>query len=139
MPHLKAIVFVRPTSETISLLAEELRNPKYSEYHVIFSNTTTDAQLQQLAENDEQEVIQSVFEMFADFYAINRNLYSLNLPECSILHDARRWDQRVFTRIVDGVLASLLALKKRPVIRYAARSPVAKRVADEVYVCVFDW
>ena len=137
MPHLKAVVFVRPTPETLSLLVDELRNPKYSEYHIVFSNSVSDAQLHQLAENDDQEAVQSVLEMFLDFFSINRNLFSLNLPQCSVLHDQRRWDQKLFDRTVDGVLASLLALKKRPIIRFAGKSGVARKVAEEVYVCVY--
>ena len=34
MMSLKAVVYVRPTVENFNLLAEELRNPKYSEYHL---------------------------------------------------------------------------------------------------------
>ena len=34
MAHLKAIVFVRPTPENCQLLDQELRKPKYGEYHL---------------------------------------------------------------------------------------------------------
>ncbi len=34
MAHLKAICFLRPTAENIRLLCDELRRPKYGEYHL---------------------------------------------------------------------------------------------------------
>lgn len=38
MPHMKAAVFVRPTQQSVSLLIRELKDPKFKEYHVFFSN-----------------------------------------------------------------------------------------------------
>jgi vacuolar protein sorting-associated protein 45 len=34
MPHMRAIVFVRPTAENVRLLVRELRAPKYAEYSI---------------------------------------------------------------------------------------------------------
>ena len=34
MAHLKAVCLLRPTADNIEMLQEELRNPKYGEYHV---------------------------------------------------------------------------------------------------------
>jgi vacuolar protein sorting-associated protein 45 len=34
MTHLKAICFVRPTQENLFLLRDELRKPKYEQYHL---------------------------------------------------------------------------------------------------------
>mmetsp|Transcript_6178 Transcript_6178/g.8622 ORF Transcript_6178/g.8622 Transcript_6178/m.8622 type:complete len:113 (-) Transcript_6178:124-462(-) len=36
MAHLKAVCLLRPTPDNIELLQEELRKPKYGEYHVFF-------------------------------------------------------------------------------------------------------
>lgn len=38
MPHLKCVVFIRPTTENINDMCKELRKPRYGEYHVFFSN-----------------------------------------------------------------------------------------------------
>ena len=48
MTHLKAVVWVRPTADNVVALCEELREPKYAEYHISFSNALPDqaAQLQ---------------------------------------------------------------------------------------------
>ena len=134
MAHLKAIYFVRPTLENVRLLAEEFKEPKYGEYHVLFSNTTRDQMIQQLAEADEHEVVQQVQEYYADFLAINPDLASLGVPRTSgLAHlDSPRWDQPAFERIHQGVCATLLALKKRPLIRFTAKSECGMRLAEQV-------
>jgi len=132
MAHLKAIYFVRPTHTNVQLLQEEFKEPKYGEYHIFFSNATRDTMIQQLAEADEHEVVQQVQEYYADFLAINPELASLGVPSTVGLAEQRNWDQPTFDRIQQGVCALLLALKKRPLIRYAARSEGAMRLAESV-------
>jgi vacuolar protein sorting-associated protein 45 len=34
MAHLKAVCFLRPTAENFQLLQQELKDPKYGEYHI---------------------------------------------------------------------------------------------------------
>lgn len=132
MAHLKAIYFVRPTHENVRLLQEEFKDPKYGEYHIFFSNMARDTMIQQLAEADEHEVVQQVQEYFADFLAINPDLCSIGIPSLAGLHDSSRWDQPTFDRAQQGVSAMLLALKKRPQIRYNARSEMANRLAESL-------
>jgi vacuolar protein sorting-associated protein 45 len=38
--------------------------------------------LKTLAENDEQEVVREVQELFADYLAINQHVFSMNIPKC---------------------------------------------------------
>ena len=132
MAHLKAIYFVRPTHENVRLLQEEFKDPKYGEYHIFFSNMARDTMIQQLAEADEHEVVQQVQEYFADFLAINHDLASVGIPSMAGLYDGSRWDQPTFDRTQQGVGAVLLALKKRPLIRYNARSEMANRLAESL-------
>jgi len=129
MPHLKAVYFLRPTAENIRRLQEEFKDPKYGEYHLFFSNITRDGQIQQLAEADEHEVVQQVQEYFADFLAVGGELFSLGLPSVAGLSGAV-WDQSVFDRAHQGICALLLALKKRPAIRYQRNSEMALRIAE---------
>ena len=60
MPHLKAVYFVRPTADNVRRIQAELREPRFGEYHIFFSNMTRDGMIQQLAEADEHEVVQQV-------------------------------------------------------------------------------
>mmetsp|Transcript_53053 Transcript_53053/g.115821 ORF Transcript_53053/g.115821 Transcript_53053/m.115821 type:complete len:613 (-) Transcript_53053:596-2434(-) len=131
MPHLKAIYFLRPTPENMRLLQQEFADPKYGEYNLFFSNLTRDGQVQQLAEADELEVVRQVQEYYADFLAVNTDLISLNVPSVAGL-SGEVWDQAVFDRIQQGICAVLLALKKRPLIRYQRSSEMAMRVAETV-------
>eukprot|EP00158_Paraphelidium_tribonemae_P003852 Partr_v1_DN26412_c0_g1_i4_m23918 putative Vacuolar protein sorting-associated protein len=40
MKHMKCVCFLRPTSESIQALVEELRDPAYGEYHLCLSPFT---------------------------------------------------------------------------------------------------
>lgn len=60
MPHLKAAVFIQPTESNLSLLLTEIRDPKFSEYHIFFSNIVPPDMLLRLGRADEHEVIKQV-------------------------------------------------------------------------------
>lgn len=75
--YLKCLVFIRPTTQNIELLCQELRNPKYGAYYIYFSNTLAKADVKILAENDEQEVVKEVQEFYIDYLAVNPHLFSL--------------------------------------------------------------
>ena len=132
MAHLKAIYFLRPTHDNIRLLQEEFKEPQYGEYHLFFSNTVRDGMIQQLAEADEHEVVQQIQELYADFVPINADLVSLNIPSTAGLYEGTRIDQTTFDRIQQGICAMLLALKRRPLIRYQGKSETCMHVAESV-------
>lgn len=125
MGHLKAVCFLRPTEENIKLLKDELSSPKYGEYHIFFSNTLKNVLLEELAQADEHEVVKEVQEYFADYFAVNYDLFSFNL-EGVTFSDAN------LSRITDGIASVLLSLKKRPYVRYQKKSNLTYRVAQEL-------
>ncbi|KAL5560419.1 hypothetical protein UlMin_036630 [Ulmus minor] len=135
MSHLKAVYFLRPTSENIQHLRRQLANPRFGEYHLFFSNLLKDTQIHLLADSDEQEVVQQVQEFYADFVAADPCHFTLNIPQNHIYMLPAVVDppslQRYCDRVVDGISAVFLALKRRPVIRYQRTSDVAKRIAQE--------
>ncbi|KAI8833728.1 Sec1-like protein [Chytridium lagenaria] len=135
MRHLKCIVLARPTPESIQALVEELREPSYGDYYLYFSNTLKKSSIERLAEADEFEVVREVQEYFADFLAINSDLFSLNVsaPEYPLFNESPSiWDNKTFTRVTEGILATLLALKKKPLIRYERTSTLGKKLAAEL-------
>ncbi|PKY46282.1 Sec1-like protein [Rhizophagus irregularis] len=139
MRHLKCICFIRPTSETIQMLVEELRDPRYGDYYLYFSNTLSKSSIERLAEVDEHEVVREVQEYFADYCAINPDFYSLNLslPQYRLYGDSQNtWESKTFQRVIEGVLAVLLSLKKKPLIRYEKMSVMAKALAEEVHYSI---
>jgi len=136
MHHLKAVVFVRPTMLSIGSLKAQLKKPKYKEYHVFFSNVCKEEFLKSLAESDEFEVVRQVQEYYGDFYAVNPDLFHLNLFHTKCLQQGENfWTERdrgLWRRNCDGILSALLALKRRPAVRYARSSELARKTAQEV-------
>ena len=131
MMHLKALVYVRPTDDNIRLLTKELSNPKYKEYHLYFSNVVGKDKLATLARADEHEVITNIYEYYADYFAINHDLFTLNITN-SLLNSLprSRWDanqQTSFSRQVQGCMSALLSLKWKPIIRYQGSSELAQQ------------
>ncbi|KAL4556499.1 hypothetical protein LXL04_039154 [Taraxacum kok-saghyz] len=135
MSHLKAVYFLRPTSENIQHLKRQLAKPRFGEYNLFFSNMLNTTQLHILADSDEHEVVQQVQEFFADFVANEPYHFSLNTPSNYMYMLPAVIDppnlQNYCDRIVDGVAAIFLAFKRRPVIRYSRTSDIAKRIAQE--------
>jgi len=129
--HLRCIAFLRPTEENFRLLAAELADPKYREYNLFFSNTTKKSQLEDLAQADEHRVVLQVQEYFADFFAINPDFYTLYTPGPAMSVREDGW-RDTNTRIVDGILSIMLAMKRRPVIRYSAGSEACKSVTEDI-------
>ncbi|KAF2653740.1 vacuolar protein sorting-associated protein 45 [Lophiostoma macrostomum CBS 122681] len=135
MRHLRCLCFVRPSPESIQSLIEELREPRYGEYNIYFSNIIKKSSLERLAEADDHEVVRAVQEYFADFLVINPDLMSLNLgyPSHRIWSTGPdSWNQDSLQRSTEGVMALLLALKKKPLIRYQKNSLLVKKLATEV-------
>jgi len=135
MRHLRCLCFVRPSPDSIQFLIDELREPKYGEYNIYFSNIIRKSSLERLAEADDHEVVKAVQEYFADYIVINPDLMSLNLayPKQSIWsHSPDLWDSDALQRSTQGIIALLLSLKKKPLIRYEKNSLMAKKLATEV-------
>lgn len=131
MPHLKAVYYVRPTAENVRRICDALRDPRYGEYHIFFTNIATEKAINALAEADHHEVIQQVQEMYGDYLAINPELFSLGVPSVSGLRGAKH-DQPVFDRTWQGVLALLLSYKLKPTVRYQANSAGCEKLAQKL-------
>ncbi|OAA71909.1 Sec1-like protein [Akanthomyces lecanii RCEF 1005] len=135
MRHLRCLCLVRPSPETIQLLIDELRDPKYGEYHFYFTNVAKKSSLERLAEADDHEVVKVVQEHFADYTVINPDLFSFEilLPRWRIFAgNPETWNPDSLQRCAEGLVAVLLSLKKKPLIRYAKSSSMAKKLATEV-------
>jgi len=136
LSHLSAIVFCRPTNENIELILEHLRHPKHQAYYLFFSNQLEEPSLSRLAQADQYEVVQQVQELFADFYPLNGDLWSLNLATQGLYYqDEKEWkqsDNQQFEREVEGLSAFLLAVKKRPLIRWQKSSHLANKLANRI-------
>ncbi|KDR82790.1 hypothetical protein GALMADRAFT_88469 [Galerina marginata CBS 339.88] len=136
MLHMKCICFLQNSEDSLEALEEELKEPKYGEYYLYFSNILTKSAIERLAQVDEFEVVREVQEYFADYAPMSPCLFSLNqVPSSSkplygsTIHS---WDPRALESAMQGITAVLLSLKKKPVIRYEKMSPMAKKLGLEV-------
>jgi vacuolar protein sorting-associated protein 45 len=100
-----------------------------------FSNIVKKSALERLAEADDYEVVRAVQEHFADFQVINPDLMAMELsyPRHKIWSTTPdMWNSDLLQRSTEGLLALLLSLKKRPLIRFGKTSLMAKKLATEV-------
>ncbi|KAI9793629.1 MAG: vacuolar protein sorting-associated protein 45 [Piccolia ochrophora] len=135
MRHLRCLCFVRPSPDSVQFLVDEFREPKYGEYNIYFSNVIRKSSLERLAEADDHEVVRVVQEYFADYNVINPDLYTLGfaLPKQRIWsHTPELWNSESLQRSTEGIIALLLSLKKKPLIRYEKNSLLTKKLATEV-------
>ncbi|KAG8957908.1 vacuolar protein sorting-associated protein 45 [Tulasnella sp. 408] len=136
MPHLKCVCFLGTSEESLAAVTAELEEPKYGEYYLYFSNVLTKRAIERLAEADSYEVVHEVQEFFADYAPILPSLFSLNhVP--SATHplygsSSSTWNQDALTRSAQGLMAILLSLKKKPIIRYEKMSAMARKLGSEV-------
>lgn len=77
-------------------------------------------------------------EFYADFIAVEPYHFTLNIPSNHLYMLPAVVDpsslQHYCDRVVDGIAAVFLALKRRPVIKYQRTSDIAKRIAQETAV-----
>ncbi|KAK3676337.1 vacuolar protein sorting-associated protein 45 [Recurvomyces mirabilis] len=132
MRHLRCLCFLRPSSDSIQLLIDEFREPKYGEYYIYFSNIIKKSSLERLAEADDHEVVKGIVEYFADFIVVNPELCSLPLSSRIFSTSPDAWNHDSLTRTTEGVLALLLSLKKKPLIRYEKNSVLCRKLATEI-------
>ena len=140
MMHLRAVCLLRPTPDNLENLKRELSEPKYAEYHLFFTNIVGEEYLRCIAEADLNDVVKQVQEVYADYSAINEDLFTLNIPNSlqlsSNVNQTSQTEQlkkRMLTRNVQGILAVLLSFKKQPnQIRYQGSSYLAQTIAHDV-------
>jgi len=103
-----------------------------------FSNIVKKSSLERMAEADDHEVARVVQEYFIDYLVINPDLFSLSIagPQRRIWSttSSDMWNPDALVRTTEGLLAALLTLKKKPLIRYEKNSQLAKKLAQEIKV-----
>ncbi|WVQ98586.1 hypothetical protein IAU59_005715 [Kwoniella sp. CBS 9459] len=141
--HLSCVAFLSPTDQCIDWVKQELAKPRYGGYWLYFSNTLTKSQIEEMATVDEFEVVKEVQEYFADYLAQYPSHFSLTQAMLSdggdgpsnpplYLPPPLHLPPPTLTSHLRGIMAILLSLKKRPVIRYERMSLAGKKLANEV-------
>jgi vacuolar protein sorting-associated protein 45 len=93
--------------------------------------------LKKIAHYDINMQIQSIQEVFLDYYILNSNLFHLGIESSlnlSIIDEKmwQRYEYVIFNRIVQGIIASCLSNRLFPVIKCVKNSTIGKRIAIEV-------
>jgi vacuolar protein sorting-associated protein 45 len=134
LKHLAAIFFVRNTPENFIQIKDELANPLFNKYYLVFANPIEDAKLREFADCDKYNLVLKVVELYADFYAINRDLFSLNIPTsmdlCQHESDMTQATQAKSNRVLQGLFSCVLSCRKDPFVRYSKNSNRAAKLAD---------
>ncbi|PXF47576.1 Vacuolar protein sorting-associated protein 45 [Gracilariopsis chorda] len=136
LSHMQAVIFVRPTAENVHVLRKELREPHYKSYKVVFSNVVRRTLVEEIADADEMELVTEVREMYGDFFVLDRHLVSFEVCPCldAIQSTSGAIQNPLLERTIDGVLAVLLSLKRRPDIRYQGSSPLCRNIGERLCV-----
>ncbi|QLG73462.1 hypothetical protein HG535_0E05460 [Zygotorulaspora mrakii] len=132
MRHLRCLVYVKPTEETIQSLLRELQNPKYGDYQIFFNNSVTKSQLERLAESDDLEVVSKIEEVFQDYHILNEDFFSLDMPAENLFTRQGIWDEVGLAECTKCVKSLLLSLKIKPEIRYESDSKLCQKLAKEL-------
>jgi hypothetical protein len=120
-----------------------------------FSNILSKTSIERLADADEYEAVREVQvllclspsllakilllqEYFADYAPLLPCLFTLNYipsPATPLYGSSPgTWDTKALERHVQGLVAVMLSLKKKPVIRFERMSSMARKLAVELHV-----
>lgn len=135
--HLKAVCFLRPTRENIARIRRELRDPRFGEYHLFFTNRVEDMRLQDLAEMDVREQVHQVQEFFGDWVALEGHHFLVPLQRPHLALQPFAWDfgnsSDAIARMTEGVAALMLSLRRRFLVRYQRGSEICERFAQSLH------
>ncbi|KAI9465550.1 Sec1-like protein [Lactarius psammicola] len=121
MAHMKCICFLQNNEDSLGALEAELKEPKYGEYYLYFSNILSKTAIERLADADEYEAVREVQEYFADYAPLLPCLFTLNYTPSPATP-------------LYGLIAVMLSLKKKPIVRYEKMSGMARKLAVEFHV-----
>ncbi|KAL4473622.1 hypothetical protein ABPG74_022486 [Tetrahymena malaccensis] len=136
MQHLKAIYFIRPTEENLKLLQKEIEKPRFAEYYIFYSNSVPNLTIESLAQIDTNDFIKEIHEVYADYYCLSRDLFSINiLNTFGLTKEQTSWsqlDNQILQRTYEGLLSLLLSLKRIPMIKYLSSSEPCFHIASKL-------
>ena len=154
LPYLKCVVFIEPSS--IQFLFEELKEPKYCEYHIFFNDFVSADSIAKIADSDVHEVVidvqvnkqnacclffftlsqykKHVKEIFLNYFVVNENTFHVNIP--FVIFKSVKEEREAQDKIERSIISALVALKQKPLIRYSNSSratfDISKRVHSKI-------
>lgn len=135
LTSLHAYAILRPTAENIHHLRAELRAPRFASYKLIFTNTLRRSWVEEIADADVDHLVTDVRELFIDYFPLDRRLVSLGVVPClGGMGTERGLRNPALERTVEGIVSVLLAVKRRPRVRYLRSSELCRAVAERIQV-----
>eukprot|EP00891_Asterochloris_glomerata_P009321 jgi/Astpho2/9321/fgenesh1_pm.00142_%23_3_t len=135
--HLKAVCFLRPTRENIARVRRELREPRYGEYHLFFTNRVEDMRLQDLAEGDSRALITQVQEFFGDFVVMDPQHFCIPIARTHVALQPFNWNYADATeavaRMTEGLASLTLSMRRRFSIRFQRGSEMCEKLAQSLH------
>jgi vacuolar protein sorting-associated protein 45 len=118
------------------MILAELKDPRFQDYHLFFTNEITPAFIETLATNDPNDRIKSLQEVYLDYFAIGRNVYTLNIPSTvSLLKPKEQWlepQNQLMDRMYQGLLSVIMSLRVIPQVRYLTNSDACFTLAHRL-------
>jgi len=125
---IQSIFILRPDEDNIRKLCSELNTPHYGNYYLFFTNSIGSKNIQNLAYSDHSSKVVAVHEIFFDVYALNKRLFSLNIP--SFYRNLSPTNDSRVQRVIDGLFSVICSLKVNVQIRYDSSSSICRRIAE---------
>ncbi|KAH9581941.1 Sec1-like protein [Trypanosoma melophagium] len=130
MKNMRCIIFIRPQLSSVEAASQELRHPKYESYAIHFSTAAGTELLDRLARADVESLVNRVGEVFCDFTAVNGDAFVPAAPARVLL--PAFLSAVAVQRVAEGVAATFVALRRKPLVRFDQNSAFARRVATEL-------
>lgn len=74
--------------------------------------------------------------MYFDVLMSSEDCFYLNVPHCMVKGVSGYWERDALARCTEGLVSLLLALQKRPIIRYSSHSQMSFQLARSVQVAI---
>lgn len=138
LSYLPCVVLARPTPEAIKAISVELEAGNFREFHLFFTNIVDTDLLQTLTNADTRSLVKTLHEVYLDYLPVTDDTALIRLGSGTDAASAKMplamgdWTSSDFSRVCQGLVAAMLATKRRPTIRYRNNSKVTARIAAEV-------
>jgi vacuolar protein sorting-associated protein 45 len=92
--------------------------------------------IETLATNDPNDRIKALQEVYLDYFAIGRNVYTLNIPSTiSLMKPKEHWSEtqtQILDRMYCGLLSVVMSLRVIPQVRYLTSSDACFSLAHRL-------
>lgn len=135
-----AIYFIEPTAENVVRIGRDLQSSLYESFHLNFTSSIPHALLEDLAHNSVQSgasaLIARVFDQYLNYVSLERNLFSLTLPDAFVALNDTASSEALIEHTLDHISAALfsvlLTMGGQPPLIYAAKGTSAEGLAEKV-------